>query len=591
MTNPMQHLSGRRDARGHGGGVRGADLARRSPLFEGRFGRMFRTLPAAVFTDAELSNLAKAMTAKAESIEIGSKAVRSATAEALPDDEENFGIPAGYTYFGQFVDHDLTFDPVSSLQGQNDPDGLVDFRTPRFDLDSLYGRGPDDEPYMYQTDGKSLMLGRDLTRNDVSNTPRAYDLPRAKNERAIIGDKRNDENVIVSQLHGLFIRFHNLVVQENPKLAFSDIQQIVRWHYQWAVLHDYLPRIVGDAMVASILPHLAQKKSPLEVHPKLHFFHPKENAFIPIEFTVAAYRFGHSMVRPIYRLSKEMGLDESKPDDETNPHTAGRLLIFAAEGLKGLNGFREFPSQWAIDWSLFFETEKPLSLDDTLTNGAGRVQPAYKIDTSLVNPLDFLPEFCKTKPGSQDLEMSGQFPAVQTDPLTNLPEIPNLAHRNLLRGRSMGLPSGQAVAKAMGLVPLRDEEIVLGKAIMDDTFADPGKRAENESILKHGQGFRGNAPLWVYILAEAQHGWTTAAQGQAQAKGQARDRANAIPVHLGPVGGRIVAETIIGLMLSDSFSFLSQEPGWKPKPSWCEGGKFGMPQLIKAALSWSPPPL
>src|SRR6185437_15636315 len=115
-----------------------------------------------------------------------------------------------YTYFGQFIDHDLTFDPASSLQKQNDPDALVDYRTPRFDLDNVYGRGPDDQPYLYE-DGRTFILGRKLS--GAQANPRARDLPRsavndAKSHphRAIIGDPRNDENVIVSQLQGLFHR-------------------------------------------------------------------------------------------------------------------------------------------------------------------------------------------------------------------------------------------------------------------------------------------------------------------------------------------------------------------------------------------------
>src|SRR5205823_12718594 len=126
-----------------------------------------------------------------------------ATPESEVDDEENFGIPAGYTYLGQFIDHDITFDPASSLQSQNDPDALVDFRTPALDLDNLYGRGPSDQPYMYDG-GNAFLLGDALQGGD----PRAKDLPRntANPRRALIGDPRNDENTIVSQLQGLFLR-------------------------------------------------------------------------------------------------------------------------------------------------------------------------------------------------------------------------------------------------------------------------------------------------------------------------------------------------------------------------------------------------
>ena len=578
----MNHLLGRRDARGHGGGVRGADLSRRSNQFQGRFGRMFRTLPAADFTDNDLHKLAhEGMTAEAEKSMIAGKLVRVATAEDVVDDEENFGIPAGYTYFGQFVDHDLTFDPASSLQGQNDPDGLTDFRTPRFDLDSLYGRGPSDEPFMYDGAGKTFLLGKELTRGGTSTTPKAHDLARAGNDRAIIGDKRNDENVIVSQLQGLFLRLHNRIVRDHASMPFIDVQREVRWHYQWVVVHDYLKRIVGEEMLHKVLPHLKPGSSG-NIHedkPCLNFYHSKNNAFIPVEFSVAAYRFGHSMVRPIYRLSAELGVDAADPT-----HTVGRQLIFASEGASGLNGFRSFDSGWGIDWHLFFEMDATLSPTDTTKKGPKRVQPSYKIDTSLVNPLDFLPEFCKMKDGTRDLLLEDDKPVAQTDPLTHRPEIPNLAHRNLLRGRSMGLPSGQTVARAMGLVPLKDIEIVIGKANVGSTFGEKNKPATNRCITDYGASFKGNAPLWVYVLAEAQNAWSRAAQAVLKSDGSNADEANAISVHLGPVGGRIVAETIVGLLLADSYSCLSQDPTWKPQTSWMQHGKFEMPQLVKAAI-------
>src|SRR5436305_4631615 len=140
---------------GRHGTLRGLDLSRRSSQLEGRFGRMFRTLPPAKFDEDILTKLAAAMTADAD----------PPTPEEKDDDEENSGISAGYTYLGQFIDHDLTFDPASSLQRQNDPDGLVDYRTPRFDLDCVYGRGPDDQPYLYRQDGRHMLLGDPLTGN------------------------------------------------------------------------------------------------------------------------------------------------------------------------------------------------------------------------------------------------------------------------------------------------------------------------------------------------------------------------------------------------------------------------------------------
>jgi len=165
---------------------------KRSPFFEGHFGRMFRALPMAKFgtTDDEniknLTGLGSAMSADFDPPKDGK------------DDEES-GIPALYTYLGQFIDHDITFDPASVLQKQNDPDALVDFRTPALDLDNVYGRGPSDQPYMYDG-GNAFLLGDALQGGD----PRAKDLPRntANPRRALIGDPRNDENTIVSQLQG-----------------------------------------------------------------------------------------------------------------------------------------------------------------------------------------------------------------------------------------------------------------------------------------------------------------------------------------------------------------------------------------------------
>src|ERR1700761_2470716 len=187
--------------RPHGAPPRGMQSHPSSPAFEGAFGRIFRTLPAAHFSNEALSKLGHAMAAPPD----------PNTPETEIDDEENPATDAGYTYFGQFIDHDLTFDPASSLQKLDDPNGLIDYRTPRFDLDNLYGRGPNDQPYMYDTDGVHFIVGPVLTGNPKD--PAATGLPRNNSnpKRAIIGDPRNDENVIVSQLQATFLRFHNLM--------------------------------------------------------------------------------------------------------------------------------------------------------------------------------------------------------------------------------------------------------------------------------------------------------------------------------------------------------------------------------------------
>ena len=506
-----------RSFRPHGVGIRGFTLSRSSPLFEGPFGRMFRTLPPADFgaTDADslaaLAVLADKMTATPDPAKDG------------PDAEES-GIPAAYTYFGQFIDHDLTFDPASSLQRQNDPDALVDYRTPRFDLDNVYGRGPDDQPYLYEN-GRTFLLGRSLT--GAAANPGARDLPRSGvadplMRRAIIGDPRNDENVIVSQLQGLLHRFHNKVANTHPDWPFAVVQREVRFHYQWAVLNDFLPTIIDHHVLTNVLPHLAHHDSNIVAHrPNLEFFHWKNDPYMPLEFSAAAYRFGHSMVRPGYRLSE----------------TIGPLLIFATDPNQALTGFREFPGNWALDWNLF------MTLAPRDPANATRTQLAYRIDTSLVNPLGHLP------------------PSIAVNPNV-------LAQRNLERGWRMRLPTGQDIARAMGLVPLADNKIVIGKFTGDPAdIIGP--------IDSIHAAFKNNCPLWTYVLAE-----TT----ESDVKVETTAGAKKIKTRkLGPVGGRIVAETIAGLMLGDSSSYLSQNPLWKP--TMAVSGVFGLRELIAAALS------
>src|SRR5437879_5898355 len=193
----------------HAQPLRGIDSVSSSQVFGGRFGRMFRNLPVFATDPAMLKSLAASMIQTADDDK----------ADSAADDDENVRIPAGYTYLGQFIDHDITFDPVSSLQRQNDPDALTDFRTPKFDLDSLYGRGPADQPYLYDSDGIKLLLG-----HGVSDQPQIAgpDLQRNGAGRALIGDPRNDENLIVSQLQTVFIRFHNKVTDFVASQGFAD---------------------------------------------------------------------------------------------------------------------------------------------------------------------------------------------------------------------------------------------------------------------------------------------------------------------------------------------------------------------------------
>jgi hypothetical protein len=475
----------------HGAELRGLGAVPQSPLFEGRFGRMFRGLPA---LDPGLDAI-NALTALMED-----------PGEAASGD--NAMIPAGYTYLGQFVDHDITFDPTSVISKQNDPDALIDFRAPRFDLDSLYGSGPADQPYLYEwhspsNRGVKLLVGH--------NQPSAVeeferdDLPRNQQGRALIGDPRNDENVIVSQLHLLFIRFHAKVVDhvrshqhlEGSEL-FAEAQRIVRWHYQWIVVHDFLHRVVGKTMAESVLTPGAGGAAPT-VHRT--FFTWVNQPFIPVEFSGAAYRFGHSMVRPDYDLNE----------------TVTEVPIFAAadkpDAREHLGGFRRLPSLWTIDWDFYFKT------------GSRAPQLSRKIDNKLSFPLFHLPKGLDVKRHA-------------------------LAQLNLRRGRALGLPSGQAIAAVMGETALTAAELGL------DTINLP---AAGKAALQTA------TPLWYYVLREA----------QVKAAGE----------RLGPVGGRIVAEVLIGLLEGDSQSYLSQSPTWKPHflPA-ATNGDFTMADLVKFTL-------
>lgn len=528
------------------------------PKFDGRFGRMFPGLRGAAFFDADLLSLAELMNA-VDGLD---------TPETEVDSEENLGLPAGYTYFGQFVDHDISLDAVSLSMKQEDLNITENFRTPALDLDSLYGRGPDDQPYMYGPDGTFLLSQRPLL-SGPGGAPLTLDLPRF-NGRAIIGDKRNDENIIVSQLHGLFLRFHNLLMQK-MNMSFAEARRQTQWHYQWLVLFDYLPRIAGADVVSSILPHIASGKSITTDKPDLKLFSWAKFPFMPVEFAGAAYRFGHSMVRPIYRLNSSDAIGDQQEDK-------GRLKVFKAPiNGEALNGFREFPDTLGIDWDLFFETKGRLLKDDFI--GKDRIQPAYKIDTSLVFPLSALPEFSNNegKPNPAGA-------------------VNALALRNLKRGMMLMLPSGQAVAQFMidhgvqGVRVLADEELLVGKAQAEDfdtgvpifSPAPPGKPAVRSSM-------QDSAPLWFYMLAEARFEWKNAAtQALTDAgnpTGSARDDIiNRTPTRLGTVGGRIVAETLIGLVLGDETSFLNSPTGFTPlfgKPTETDFTKrFQMGDLI-----------
>lgn len=499
----------------HGTPIRGLLSAKKSPLFQGRFGRLFRSLPGATFGSTEKENIAN-LTKLAAAMSSGFDAPKDGK-----DDEES-GIPALFTYFGQFIDHDLTFDPASSLQKQDDPDALTDFRTPAFDLDNLYGRGPDDQPYLYDT-SDAFLLGNPLTGGDAG----AFDLARnsASPARALIGDPRNDENSIVSQFQGLMLRFHNRTLKEHAHLPFEEIQKLVRFHYQYVVLNDFLPRIVRSDVLDALKTNGKYDKS------KLKFFHWRNGPFMPVEFSVAAYRLGHSMVRPGYRLNDAI----LRPIFPIPPDVQPGLG-------EGLTGFRAMIPDWGIDWGRLIDIDKR-KYDGTDAENQRRLQFAYRIDTSIVFPLSVLPAAVAKNPSSLGL-------------------------RNLERGWRLGVPSGQRVAAAMGVTPLGDDKILIGKGV--DT---PAAGEQPFPITNVDKVFANNCPLWTYILAEAM-------QNQTKVKVPVKEEVTITTPQLGPVGGRIVAEVFVGLLFGDNHSFLSLDPHWHPP----KNPQFGLKDLVSYAL-------
>lgn len=392
------------------------------------------------------------------------------------EEGDNLRIPAGWTFFGQFIAHDITADR-SALSHHAHVGRLTNFRTPRLDLEAVYAFGPTGSPYLYDlNDADKLLIG-------VNDRGQAEDVPRNQQGRALVGDPRNDVHQLISQLHVAFLKFHNAAVdwvrgQGVPAArVFDEAQRLVRWHYQWIVLHEFLPLTAGHELAEDLLEHGPR------------FYRIRGRPTIPVEFSDAAYRYGHSQVRSLYQL---------------NDRFRGRVFPECA-------GACPVPGNHAIDWRLFFDVdrEKPPQL-------------TRRMDARLVHSLIALPE-----------SVVGQ---------TEIPEHHSLAVRDLLRGRALELPSGEAVADAMGVSPLSQDE--LGLAALDI-------------------GWRGETPLWYYVLREADI---------------RQDGAR-----LGPVGGRIVAEVLLGLIDADPHSYRAVDPSWTPELPGMSRDDFTMADLLRSA--------
>ena len=414
-----------------------------------RFSRLFPNLrPFAEANDrmrdamSDIGKLGGIMDAKDP---LGVGPIRLITEPNLsPGNVDNPANTAGTTFFGQFLDHDMTFDTTSRLGVATPPERSPNARTPVFDLDTVYGGGPTVSPQLYQS--------RDRAKFRVEDGGSFEDLPRTRSGTAIIPDPRNDENLMIAGIQVAMLLFHNAVVdrlrrdrdRDDERSTFEQAREIVISHYQWIIVNEFLPQIIGANVVNDIL------------RSSRRLFRPAGGQqSIPVEFQLV-YRFGHSLIRPSYRANLA-----------GNPGPAaffGFIFSPAAEGqgdpddLRG--GFRS--QRRFIGWQTFFNfgdvprpagsllPPGPLSLD---------VRPNKLIDTTISTPLFLLP---------LGAIASGDRPV-------SLPE------RNLLRHLTWSVPSGQAVANELRIPALSSREF-------------PELRR---------YGLERSTPLWYYILREA----------------------------------------------------------------------------------------
>jgi hypothetical protein len=419
-------------------------LRGRHVLRPNRFGRLFPHLPpfaaASAGLDAALRELGRQgglMDAK-DNLAAGPVLLITDPANSAIN-RDNPTQTAGVTFFGQFLDHDFTFDLNSRLGVPAVPEESPNERTPALDLDSVYGGGPHRSPELYDRRNRRVSA-----RLRIESGGLFEDLPRTQSNVAIVGDPRNDENLIISGFHAAMIQFHNNVVdllaarnrRDEPEELYHKARRIVTWHYQWIIVNEFLPLVIGRQRVDRLLAERAR-------------VFPTRVPFIPVEFQGAAYRMGHSMVRPSYRAN----FNGIRGPDPTVPGAPFFGMIFdpAGEGQADpvdLRGFTRAPRRF-IGWQTFFK------FDDT------SFRPNKRLDTTVSTALFTLP--------------LQAIAGAETNP-TSLPQ------RNLLRHVTWGIPSGQAIAADIGAPPLTRADL-----------------ADVQPL-----GLADSTPLWFYILREAQ---------------------------------------------------------------------------------------
>ncbi len=421
---------------------------RRFTIPENRFGRMFPDLPPFAVASPRLEAALMEL-GKAGGLLDAKDALERGPIDLIVDSElsrangNSTSHTAGTTFMGQFIDHDMTFDLTSRLGIALDPKDAPNARTPTLDLDSLYGGGPDKDPELYEFVDKARNgrgnPGKRAIKFKIESGGIFEDLPRPGGNVANIADPRNDENLMLAGLHAALLLFHNHAVdvvaeddaRTKPKKIFNKARRLTTWHYQWIIVHEVLPLFVGQAVVDDILTHGRK-------------FYVPDVAFIPVEFQGAAYRFGHSLVRPSYRAN--LAGDNGQP-------FFGIIFDPTQEGTPDptdLRGGSRAPRRF-IGWQTFFDF------------GDGEVRANKLIDTKISTPLFNLP--------------LGAIAGLPGGP-TSLPQ------RNLLRHITWQLPSGQSIAAHMGVPALSADDL-------------------NE-LKTFGVGLEKSTPLWYYILKEAE---------------------------------------------------------------------------------------
>jgi hypothetical protein len=402
-----------------------------------------------------------------------------------PTNPDNTTHTAGVTFFGQFMDLDVTFDSRSPIGVPTEPSTMPNARLAAFDLDTIYGQGPNVNALYYDAN--------DTAKLRIESGGTFEDLPRNADMTAIIPDPRSDQNMMISGLHCAFILFHNKTVDHvrqelgliDPAAIFAEAKRLTLWHYHWMILNEFLPLFIGPAMVNDILTNGRR------------FYHPdKGEAAMPVEFQAACFRVGHTMIRPSYRANLKG--DGGKPffGFIFDP-SLGDLTSAPGKDPADLRaGFRS-PRRF-IGWQTFFDFKD------------GEVKRNKLIDTKISTPLFTLP--------------LGAI-ASHKAPIS-------LMQRNLLRHMTWSMPSGQAIAGAMGVDRLTADDL--------------------KELKTYGVGLEQHTPLFYYMLKES-------ALVPSSDIGK-----NTGGFHLGPVGGRIVGEVVIGLLQSDPASYLVQRPDWTP---------------------------